>query len=111
MQQGGERERSTLIWKGQNMAGKLWRGVRGKGTGKEGCTEVIQRRGACKERGQMERKRDERVKEAIIEPVPETDPNGSREEMGRRQRLETDLCGEGEAALRRSQRESVRKEH
>lgn len=49
------------------------------------------------ERGQMERKRNERVKEAIIEPVPETDPNGSREEMGRRQRLETDLCGEGEA--------------
>lgn len=33
-------------------------------------------------RGKMERKRDERVKGAITEPVPETDPNGSRKENG-----------------------------
>lgn len=58
-------------------------------------------------RGKMERKRDERVKGAITEPVPETDPNGSRKENGRRQRLETDVCGDGEAALQLSQRERL----
>lgn len=45
-------------------------------------TQVTQSLGAWGERGKMERKRDERVKEAIIESVPETDPNGSRKENG-----------------------------
>lgn len=53
----------------------------------------------------MERKRHERIKEAIIEPVPETDSNGSREENGEEAEVRNRLH------LNCTRERSMRKEH
>lgn len=76
----GEGEREALpshSW-GPGHRRRAKRGVWGEGIGKERCLSPPES-GCWGKRGRMVRKRDEGVPEAIIEPVPETDPNGSKE--------------------------------
>lgn len=91
------RERSTLNFRGQTRTGGLWTGVGARALERRD-TQKSPRLSAWGSEVKVERKRDESVKE----PVPETDPNGSREEKGGGGRLETDLWGEGKAALERA---------
>lgn len=60
----------------------------------------------------MEKKRHERIKEAIIEPVPETDPNGSREENGEEEEVRNRFWwGKEKLHLNYTRERSIRKEH
>lgn len=60
----------------------------------------------------MERKRHERIKKAIIEPVPETDLNGSREENGEEAEVRNRLwCRREKLHLNCTRERSMRKEH
>ena len=82
MQQGGggrgERERGKQCH--LEGPGKGRGEVCGVNTSERRDIQVTQTPGCWGKRGKMERKRDEGVKEAIIEPAPETDPNGSKED-------------------------------
>lgn len=73
MQQGGEREKHSNLQGSDQDRRAVDRG-QGEGTRKDRHTEVTQTLSAWGSEVKMERKRDESVKE----PVPETDPNGSR---------------------------------
>lgn len=93
---GRETERSTLVRSSQDTAGKRWRGWGVKAlAGETHKSQVTQNLGSAV-REEMEKRSDEGVKEAITEPVPETDPNGSKEENGEEAEVRKAWCGRSE---------------